>query len=133
MTKVQFKNPLFYLPLAFGVLIITAFVTYYSASDLEEKQREYTSLQSQAAEYETLKTRWSPQSSQNDLTYLSAHPNLVKNEKRGRGTYLEFNRLSSSEFNRISNTLLNSMLVIKKMTFQREEGSRGVISVEFES
>ncbi|MDO9209067.1 MAG: hypothetical protein Q7T91_12535, partial [Sulfuricurvum sp.] len=81
----------------------------------------------------SVKTRWSHEASQNDLTYLKNHPSLTKEEKRGGSVYLEFNNLSSSEFNALSNKLLNSMLVIKKLTLQRNNASKGIITVEFES
>ncbi|HEX5709757.1 MAG TPA: hypothetical protein VFX68_00310, partial [Sulfuricurvum sp.] len=84
-------------------------------------------------EIETIKTRWSRETSQSDFSYLTAHPNLVKNEKQGGSITLEFNHLSSSEFNAIANKLLNSMLIIKKLSLQRSSDSKGIIIVEFES
>lgn len=117
----------------FFLIIIAGILTVKGSSDYEESVQEYTALSGQAKEIESLKTRWSHEASQNDLTYLKNHPSLTKEEKRGGSVYLEFNNLSSSEFNALSNKLLNSMLVIKKLTLQRNNASKGIITVEFES
>lgn len=117
----------------FFLIIIAGILTVKGSSDYEESAQEYTALSGQAKEIESLKTRWSHEASQNDLTYLKNHPSLTKEEKRGGSVYLEFNNLSSSEFNALSNKLLNSMLVIKKLTLQRNNASKGIITVEFES
>lgn len=117
----------------FFLIIIAGILTVKGSSDYEESVQEYTALSGQAKEIESLKTRWSHEASQNDLTYLKNHPSLTKEEKRGGSVYLEFNNLSSSDFNALSNKLLNSMLVIKKLTLQRNNASKGIITVEFES
>lgn len=117
----------------FFLIILAGILTVKGSSDYEESVQEYTALSGQAKEIESLKTRWSHEASQNDLTYLKNHPSLTKEEKRGGSVYLEFNNLSSSEFNALSNKLLNSMLVIKKLTLQRNNASKGIITVEFES
>lgn len=117
----------------FFLIIIAGILTVKGSSDYEESAQEYTALSGQAKEIESLKTRWSHEASQNDLTYLKNHPSLTKEEKRGGSVYLEFNNLSSSDFNALSNKLLNSMLVIKKLTLQRNNASKGIITVEFES
>ncbi|MDO9206634.1 MAG: hypothetical protein Q7T91_00110, partial [Sulfuricurvum sp.] len=103
----------------FFLIIIAGILTVKGTSDYEESVQEYNALSGQAKEIESVKTRWSHEASQNDLTYLKNHPSLTKEEKRGGSVYLEFNNLSSSEFNALSNKLLNSMLVIKKLTLQR--------------
>ncbi|HEX5711106.1 MAG TPA: hypothetical protein VFX68_07140 [Sulfuricurvum sp.] len=102
-------------------------------SENELSLENYTTLSKQVYEIETIKTRWSHEASQSDFAYLTAHPNLVKNERQGGSITLEFNHLSSSEFNTIANKLLNSMLIIKKLTLQRSSASRGIIIVELES
>ncbi|MDP3466286.1 MAG: hypothetical protein Q8R86_11005 [Sulfuricurvum sp.] len=117
----------------FFLIIIAGILTVKGSSDYEESVQEYAALSGQAKEIESVKTRWSHEASQNDLTYLKNHPSLTKEEKRGGSVYLEFNNLSSSEFNALSNKLLNSMLVIKKLTLQRNNASKGIITVEFES
>ena len=65
--------------------------------------------------------------------YLKVHPNLIKEEKRGKNITMQFDHLSSLEFNRLSNKILNSMLMIKKLTLKRQGNSQGSIFVEFES
>lgn len=94
---------------------------------------EQVELLKQAQEYTALKNRWDAKESQGDLDYLKNHPNIVKQEKRGGNLYLEYANLSSGEFSRITNKLLNSMLVIKKMTLKRSGASKGIIIVEIEA
>lgn len=101
-------------------------------SALSELYSEQENLARQAKEYDVIKGRWFGEESKMELNELKSHPNLSKEEKRGKGVYLEFDNLSSIEFNRLSNKILNSMLIIKKVTLRRNEGSKGVISVEFE-
>lgn len=131
------KQTLEKLPLAIlttlVMIVIAGILALTTSSGLEEATQEHTTLSLQAKEIETLKTRWSNEASQNDLTYLKTLPSLSKEEKRGGALYLEFTHLSSSDFNRIANKLLNSMLVIKKLTLQRSDASKGIITVEVES
>ena len=125
------------LPLAilttFVLIIIVGIFTLSDSSSYEESVNEFGTLSRQAKEIETLKARWSHEGSQNDLAYLKNHPSLSKEEKRGGSVYLEFNNLSSNEFDTLSNKLLNSMLVIKKLTLQRKDDAKGIITVEVES
>lgn len=79
------------------------------------------------------KKRWSTEESKNDIEYLKQHQSLVKHEKRGGNLYFEFDNLSSNEVDTLSNKILNSMLVIKKMTLKRSGESKGSIIVEIES
>lgn len=101
-------------------------------SAVAELYSEQENLAKQAKEYEVIKGRWFAEESKMELNELKNHPNLSKEEKKGKGVYLEFDNLSSIEFNRLSNKILNSMLMIKKLTLRRNEGSKGTISVEFE-
>ena len=117
-----------------SVLILLAGIfALRGISDNEITLENHTTLSKQVNKIETIKTRWSHEASQNDLSYLTAHPNLVKNEKRGGSITLEFNNLSSSEFNKIANKLLNSALIIKKLVLKRNSASKGIINVELES
>lgn len=117
-----------------SVLILLAGIfALKGISDNEVSLENYTTLSKQVNEIESIKTRWSHEASKNDFAYLTAHPNLVKNEKQGGSITLEFNNLSSSEFNTIANKLLNSMFIIKKLTLQRGSASKGIIIVELES
>lgn len=116
-----------------SLILITGIFALSSSSSLEESQNDSTTLSLQAKEIENLKTRWSTTASQNELTYLKTLPSMSKEERRGGALYLEFTNLSSSDFNLIANKLLNSMLVIKKLTLQRNNDSKGFISVEVES
>ncbi|MFA6145308.1 MAG: hypothetical protein WCW84_05740 [Sulfurimonas sp.] len=116
-----------------SLILIMGIFALSSLSSLEESQNDNTTLSLQAKEIENLKTRWSTTASQNELTYLKTLPSMSKEERRGGALYLEFTNLSSNDFNLIANKLLNSMLVIKKLTLQRNTDSKGFISVEVES
>lgn len=117
----------------FCLVLITAAVAVNERSDLKDLLSEKIALQSQAYEYDELKKRWSLKESQNVYNTLKTHPNLIKEEKRGKNITMHFDQLSSLEFNRLSNTILNSMLMIKKLTLKRQSSSKGTIIVEFES
>jgi len=120
------------LMLTFAFIVIGGIFALSSSSSLEEAQNDGITLTLQAKEIESLKTRWASSSSQNELTTLKTLPSMTKEERRGGAVYLEFTNLSSSDFNHIANKLLNSMLVIKKLTLQRNSGSKGFISVEID-
>lgn len=115
------------------LVVITALGALWEHSAVEELQQEHATLTQQVKTIDLLKTRWGVQESQNEFEYLKNHPNLVKQEKRGGNVYFEYDNLSSLEFNRLSNKILNSMLVIKKLTLRRNNASKGVILVEIES
>ena len=122
------KSALLTLSILCGVMAIGA---YWSYSEVSELRNEHITLSQQAKAIALVKSRWSLSESQNDIDYLKSHPNLIKQEKRGGNLYLEYDNLSSSEFNLLSNRVLNSMVVIKKMTLQHRM-SKGVIIVEIE-
>lgn len=115
------------------LVFISAMGALWEHSTVEELRQEHATLMQQAKTIDLLKTRWSAQESLNELEYLKNHPNLIKQEKRGGNVYFEYDNLSSLEFNRLSNKILNSMLVIKKLTLRRNSASKGVILVEIES
>lgn len=117
----------------FILLIISIIFALRENSIAVELQEENKVLLKQLNEIVLLKTRWSTKESNNDLDYLKNHPNLVKQERRGRNTYFEYDNLSSKDFNQLSNTILNSMLVIKKLTLRRNGSSKGTILLEIES
>jgi hypothetical protein len=98
-----------------------------------EWRYNHATLIHQAQAIDRYKKRWSAQESKNDIEYLKNHSNLVKHEKRGSNLYFEFDNLSLNEFNNVSNKILNSMLVIKKLTLKRNGESKGTIVVEIES
>jgi hypothetical protein len=112
---------------------ITSIAVLWEHSETQRLREEQTRLSNQVKEIDLLKTRWSLQSSRSDLDTLKNHPNLLKQEKRGGNLYLEYDNLSSTEFNAVSNKLLNSMLVIKKLTLRRNGTAKGSIIVEIES
>ncbi|MFA5215811.1 hypothetical protein [Sulfuricurvum sp.] len=114
-------------------LIVLAGIGAREHSLAQELNEEHTLLLQQVKSIDLLKRRWSIQESQRDFEYLKNHPNLIKQEKRGGNVYFEYDNLSSSEFNILTNKLLNSMLVIKKLTLQRNGASKGYITVEIES
>lgn len=117
----------------FILLIISILFAWREKSIAVELQEENKVLLKQLNEIVLLKTRWSAKESKNDLDYLKSHPNLVKQERRGSNTYFEYDALSSKDFNQLSNTILNSMLVIKKLTLRRNGSSKGTILLEIES
>lgn len=117
---------------SFVLLVITLLVSLSAHSHYEEVAAEYKTLQLQAQEYEQIKNRWSIESSQGDFDYLKSHPKLTKQEKHGEKYLFEFNNLSASEFDHLSNKIFNSMLMIKKLTLRQESGSKGSIVVEVE-
>jgi len=117
----------------FCLVVVAAAVAVNERSSLKDLLNEQMALQSQAHEVDELKKRWSLEESQSVYDTLKAHPNLIKEEKRGGKITMQFDQLSSLEFNRLSNKILNSMLMIKKLTLKRQPSSRGTIIVEFES
>lgn len=102
-------------------------------SAVSELRHNHATLIHQVHSIDRYKKRWSAQESKNDIEYLKNHTSLIKHEKRGGNLYFEFDRLSSDEFNDVSNKILNSMLVIKKLTLKRNGESQGTIVVEIES
>lgn len=117
----------------FVLLIISIIFTIWENSITAELQEENKILSKQLGEIVLLKTRWSTKESKNDLEYLKNHPNLVKQERRGGNIYFEYDMLSSKDFNQLSNKILNSMLVIKKLTLRRNGSLKGTILLEIES
>lgn len=119
------------------VLFLAVFAAAVAAwnehSDKSELIEEQARLKADANEYRELKKRWSLKESSAVYAYLKSHPNRTKHERRGGTVTMEFDNLSAVEFNRISNKILNSMLVVKKLSMKRDSGSKGVITVEFES
>lgn len=126
------KMVTFILFIAVALAIIAVIETFY-ALKVQELAREQAILSQQAQETESLKKRWSVQNSQGDFDFLKNHFNLAKEEKRGKNTYFEYKNLSMREFDNLSNRILNSMLIIKKLTLQRDNMSKGTITVEVES
>lgn len=120
------------LLITLALTIIMAVVAIMENSAVKELRAEHAILAQQSKSIEQLKTRWSVQESQNDFEYLKNHPLLIKQEKRGGNIYLEYDNLSSREFNALNNKLLNSMLNIKKLTLKRNGMSKGTIIVEIE-
>lgn len=128
----KLKTLTFILFVAVTLVVIAVIETFY-ALRVQELAREDAVLSQQAKETESLKKRWSVQNSQSDFNFLENHFNLVKQEKRGANTYFEYKNLSMREFDNLSNRILNSMLIIKKLTLQHDSTSKGAITVEIES
>jgi hypothetical protein len=126
----KLKSPLFIIAV---FVVLSAAVALWEYTGVSELRKQQVTLLGEVKEIETIKTRWSAQASQSDFEYFKNHPALIKQEKRGGNLYLEYDNLSSTEFNALSNKLLNSMLVIKKMTLRRNGSSKGSIIVEIES
>lgn len=115
-----------------GLVLISSVWVLQQEKENANAAAEQVELLKQAQEYTALKSRWDAKESQSDLDYLKNHPSIIKQEKRGGNLYLEYANLSSGEFNRITNKLLNSMLLIKKLTLKRDGSSKGIIIVEIE-
>lgn len=131
--KTLSSNPLTTaLGVSLGVLLISISTAWYEHERKVEVLEEQTRLESQIKEYDSLKQRWSGEDSQRVYEYLKSNPNLVKHEKRGGKIEMEFDHLSADDFDTLSNKILNSMVMIKKLTMQRAGGARGKIAVEFE-
>lgn len=127
------KSLIFTLYVMVALIVLAGIGAYREHSLAQELNEEHTLLLQQVKSIDLLKRRWSIQESQSDFEYLKNHPNLIKQEKRGGNVYFEYDNLSSSEFNILTNKLLNSMLVIKKLTLQRNGASKGYLTVEIES
>lgn len=121
------------LLLSLCMMVITMLWVLKEHVTLQALSLEHETLSQQAKEIGRLKKRWSTQESQIDFDFLKNHLNLVKQEKRGRNVYFEYEDLSMSEFDQLSNKILNSMLVIKKLTLRRNNASKGTILVEIEA
>lgn len=121
------------LLVAFAAVIVAGIAALKEQDAKEDLIAERINLGIQAQEYDLLKKRWSLSESQELYRYLQKHPNVTKNEKRGGNITMQFDNLSALEFNRLSNKILNSTLVIKKLTLQRNSNAKGSIIVEFES
>ncbi len=121
------------LIVAFAAVIVAGIAALKEQDAKEDLIAERINLGIQAQEYDLLKKRWSLSESQELYRYLQKHPNVTKNEKRGGNITMQFDNLSALEFNRLSNKILNSTLVIKKLTLQRNSNAKGSIIVEFES
>ncbi len=128
------KTESFILTLWITLALIFVFSTaaLLENSTVSELRSNHTTLIHQTQTIDRYKKRWSAQESKNDMEYLKQHQSLVKHEKRGGNLYFEFDNLSSNEFNLLSNKILNSMLVIKKLILKRNGESKGSIVVEIE-
>ncbi|WP_329658377.1 hypothetical protein [Sulfuricurvum sp.] len=115
-----------------ALVIMSAIVAIWENIAVSELRNEYVLLTQQSEEIKLLKSRWSVEESKTDFEYLKNHPLLSKQERRGTNIYLEYDNLSSREFDSLSNKLLNSMLNIKKISLKRNGVSKGTISVEIE-
>jgi ABC-type molybdate transport system ATPase subunit len=129
------KTESFILTLWITLALVFVFSTaaLLENTTVSELRSNHATLIHQTQAIDRTKKRWSVEESKNDIAYLKQHQNLVKHEKRGGNLYFEFDNLSSNEFNTLSNKILNSMLVIKKITLKRTGESKGSIIVEIES
>ncbi|MFA6188104.1 MAG: hypothetical protein WC680_02380 [Sulfuricurvum sp.] len=121
------------LLVSLSLMVITILWASKEHATVQALCLEHKTLSQQAKEIGRLKKRWSTQESQIDFDFLKNHLNLVKQEKRGRNVYFEYENLSMSEFDQLSNKILNSMLVVKKLTLRRNNASKGTILVEIEA
>ena len=116
-----------------ALIFVFSIVALLENSEESRLRYNHALLIHQTEAIERYKQRWSLEESKKDIEFFKQHQNLVKHEKRGGNLYFEFENLSSDEFNLLSNKILNSMLVIKKITFKRNGESKGSIIVEIES
>jgi hypothetical protein len=114
------------------LFVITLALSLSAHSKYDEVATEYKTVQLQAQEYGQIKKRWSIEDAKGDFEYFKNHPKVTKQEKRGDKYLFEFDNLNGSEFDHLSNKILNSMVMIKKLTLRRESGFKGSIIVEFE-
>jgi hypothetical protein len=116
-----------------ALIFFVAAAALLESSTVTELRSSHATLLHQTDAIDRFKKRWSTHDAKNDMEYLKNHPNLVKHEKRGGNHFFEFDNLSSDAFNTLSNKILNSMLVIKKLTLKQSRDSKGSIIVEIES
>ncbi|MBD3809334.1 MAG: hypothetical protein IE884_02250 [Sulfuricurvum sp.] len=116
---------------AIGVLAAGIWV-WSEHSRYSQLLEEYQLLQHQTQEYLDLKGRWMFDPSSETASILKTHPKLVRSEKVRGGVLFEFTPLSSTEFDLLSNTILNAPFTIKKLTMKRNPEGKGEIVVEFE-
>lgn len=133
MKVMGLKSLIYGVLITFVLFVISLMVLWWEHSAREETSLALSTLQQDAHEYTQRKKRISLEESKKEVDLLSSHPNLIRQEKRGSGYVMEFNRLSSDEFDRLSNLILNSKMVIKKLNLRKGADSKGEIVVEFES
>jgi hypothetical protein len=130
------KNPFEPSTLVIGcslvAILITAGWSLHEKSVLSEValQRD---LSVQAFEHlSSLKSRWgnSPDI-QRQTAFLLAHPSLIRQERRQKSLFLEYDNLSSNEFDKIVSTLMNTPFIITKFELTRRMNV-GTIRVEIE-
>ncbi len=80
----------------------------------------------------SLKSRWvnSPDIKRK-TDFLLAHPSLIRQERREKSLFLEFDNPSSNEFDKIVSTLMNTPFIITKFELTRRMNV-GTIRVEIE-
>ena len=80
----------------------------------------------------SLKSRWvnSPDIKRK-TDFLLAHPSLIRQERRQKSLFLEYDNLSSNEFDKIVSTLMNTPFIITKFELTRRMNV-GTIRVEIE-
>ncbi len=115
-----------------GLLIVSLMYLWWEKSTLNEASEELLIVQKDVVQYEDIKNNSSLQESKHESELLLSHPALTRHEKHAGGYTMEFNHLSSDEFDRLSNIILNSKMVLKKLTLRKEADSKGSIVVEFE-
>ncbi len=80
----------------------------------------------------SLKSRWGNSPDIKRKTdFLLAHPSLIRQERREKSLFLEFDNLSSNEFDKIVSTLMNTPFIITKFELTRRMNV-GTIRVEIE-
>lgn len=130
--KIPFDRSALFISLC--VLSMIASAGYALTQNIALKE---TALQNAASiqSYERLsllKTRWGKSAEiERKTAFLLAHPALVAQERRQKSLFLEYNNLSSGEFDRIVATLMNAPFVITRLSLSRA-AQAGTISVEIE-
>lgn len=100
--------------------------------EYDENLENYRTFESQTQEYLSLKERWAYDPASEEVGVLKTHPRLIRQEKTRGGYLFEFGPLSASEFDELSNKILNAPFTIKKLNLRRNPDGKGEISVEFE-
>jgi len=130
------KNPFEPSTLVIGcslvAILIAAGWSLHEKSVLSEValQRD---LSVQAFEHlSSLKSRWvnSPDIKRK-TDFLLAHPSLIRQERRQKSLFLEYDNLASNEFDKIVSTLMNTPFIITKSELTRRMNV-GTIRVEIE-
>ncbi|MGD9717525.1 MAG: hypothetical protein AB7U26_10660 [Sulfuricurvum sp.] len=125
-----YRTPL--MAAALLLVALSALLAWNGHTRYEEALDTYRTVEFQTSEYKALHEKLAYDPASERIVLLKAHPKLIRSEKTRSGVLFEFSPLSAAEFDTISNKILNSPFVIKKLLMKHDDNHRGTIIVEFE-